>query len=120
MRPNESDFKDVDQQELIVALTTVADIERAKSLAHQIIEQRLVACCNIVPGISSIFRWQQELCDQQECLLVMKTIKSRSNQLAAFFRSAHPYEVPELITLPVTNCINEYLSWVKQETSDLR
>ena len=117
MRPNETDLLPSNDPELIVALTTVADIETAKSLAHQIIAQQLAACCNIVPGVSSIYRWQGELRDDQECLLVMKTVKTRYLELETFVRSQHPYEVPELLTLPVTTCFKEYLSWVVQETA---
>ena len=117
MRPNESDLRPVDAPELILVLTTVADIETAKSLAHQIIAQQLAACCNIVPGVSSLYRWQDELHDDQECLLVMKTVKKRYLDLEMFVRSHHPYEVPELLTLPVTTCFKEYLSWVVKETA---
>lgn len=117
MRPNESDLKNQDDREMIVVITTLADIEKAKLLAYQIVDQRLAACCNIVPTITSIYRWQGELCDQQECLLVMKTLKNRYIALDRLVRSTHPYEVPELLALPVTNCFDEYLSWVIEETA---
>ena len=117
MRPNDSDFKAPADHELIVVLTTVSDIEKAKLLAHQIIDQQMAACCNIVPGISSIYRWQGELCDEQECLLVMKTIKNRYLDLDEFVREHHPYEVPELLALPVSTCFEEYLSWVVNQTT---
>ena len=117
MRPNESDLSPPTDQEMVVVLTAVADIEKAKSLAHQIIAQHLAACCNIVPGVSSIFRWQGELYEDQECLLVMKTVKKRYLELETFIRSHHPYEVPELLALPVTTCFKEYLSWVVKETA---
>ena len=117
MRPNESDLKDLGDREMIVVLTTLTDIEKAKSLAYQIVDQHLAACCNIVPTITSIYRWQGELCDQQECLLVMKTLKNRYKALDQLVRSQHPYEVPELLSLPVTNCFDEYLSWVVEATA---
>ena len=116
VRPNETDLQPGKQAELLVVLTTVTDIDTAKSLAHQIIAQQLVACCNIVPGVSSIYRWQGELRDDQECLLVMKTVKERYLELETFVRSRHPYEVPELLALPVTTCFKEYLSWVVNQT----
>lgn len=100
-----------------MVLTTVADIEKAKLLAHQIIDQRLAACCNIVPGISSIYRWQSELYDEQECLLIVKTTKNRYPELDQYVREHHPYEVPELLALPVSTCFEEYLSWVVKQTA---
>ena len=117
MRPNESDLKPSTDHELLVVLTTVAGIDKAKLLAHQIIDQRLAACCNIVPGISSIYRWQGELCDEQECLLVMKTIKNRYLELDEYVREHHPYDIPELLAMPVSTCFEEYLSWVVKQTS---
>lgn len=118
MRPNQSDLQPGSDPDMILVLTTIADIEKAKLLAHQIIAQQLVACCNIVPGVTSIFRWQSELCEDQECLLVMKTVKKRYLELETFVRSHHPYEVPELLALPVTTCFKEYLSWVVKETTE--
>ena len=107
---------DIKSTELIVALTTVKDVETAKVLAHQIVSAGVVACCNIVPHIFSVYRWNNELCEDQECLLIMKTVKKRVDELDDWIHKHHPYEVPELITLPVTNCLKEYLSWVYKET----
>ncbi|MCL4126747.1 UNVERIFIED_CONTAM: hypothetical protein GTU68_038354 [Idotea baltica] len=98
-------------------MTTITDIDKGKLLARQIVEQQLVACCNIVPGVTSIYRWKGELCEDQECLLVMKTTETRYIQLSKFILNQHPYETPELIALPVTQSTQEYLSWVIKETS---
>ena len=86
-------------------------------LAHQIVSEHLAACCNIVPGITSVYRWEGELSEDQECLLIMKTGHSRYQQLEQFIQNQHPYDVPELIALPVTKGLDEYLSWVIKETS---
>ena len=102
---------------MLLVISTLTDIDKAKLLAHQIVGERLVACCNIVPGITSIYRWQGELSEDQECLLIMKTVKSRYQQLEEFIRKHHPYDTPELLALPVTTGLEEYLSWVIKETS---
>lgn len=102
---------------LLVVLTTISDVERGKLFARQIITKRLAACCNIVPGISSVFRWENEPNDDEECLIIMKTAKNRYLELEEFVRNEHPYNVPELIALPVEACMQEYLSWTLKETT---
>lgn len=103
--------------EILLVLTTITDIDKGKLLARQIISERLAACCNIVPAITSIYRWKDELCEEQECLLVIKTCKSRFNDLSELIKARHPYETPEIIASPITESSQEYLSWVIQETS---
>ena len=104
-------------EEILLVMTTTADIETGKMLARQIINQQLAACCNIVPKITSIYRWQGELCEEQECLLVIKTAKTRFNQLNELIQTQHPYTTPEVIALPITSSSQEYLSWVIQQSS---
>lgn len=104
-------------EEILLVMTTTADIETGKSLARQIINEQLAACCNIVPKITSIYRWQDELCEEQECLLVIKTAKSRFNTLSEFIKAQHSYETPEIIASPITASSQEYLSWVINQTS---
>lgn len=103
--------------EILLVISTITDIDKGKWLAHQVVDKQLAACCNIVPGITSVYRWQGELCEDQECLLVMKTVKTRYKQLQDFIRENHPYDLPELIALPVNTGLEEYLTWVTQETS---
>ena len=107
----------INNQKILLVMTTITDIDKGKSLARQIVEEQLAACCNIVPGITSIYCWKGELCDDQECLLVMKTTETRYTQLSKFIIQQHPYETPELIALPVTESTQEYLSWVIKQTS---
>ena len=107
----------INNHEILLVMTTITDIDKAKLLARQVVEKQLAACCNIAPGVTSIYRWKDELCEDQECLLVMKTIKTRYTQLSEFILQQHPYETPELIALPVTESTQEYLSWVTKQTS---
>ncbi len=106
----------ISNQKMLLVMTTMTDIDKGKLLARQVVEERLVACCNIVPRITSIYRWNDEMCEDQECLLVMKTVETRHKQLSKFVLQQHPYETPELIALPVTESTQEYLSWVIKET----
>ena len=107
----------VNSDEILLVISTITDIDKAKMLAHQVVEKHLVACCNIIPGVTSIYRWEGELSEDQECLLIMKTSNSQYQQLEEFIRHHHPYDIPELIALPVTTGLEEYLSWVTKETS---
>ena len=107
----------INDHKMLLVMTTINDIDKAKLLARQIIEEQLAACCNIVPGVTSIYRWKDELCEDQECLVVMKTTETRYKQLSEFIQQQHPYETPELIALPVTKSTQEYLSWVTKQTS---
>lgn len=105
------------ENEILLVMTTMSDIESGKMLARQIIGERLAACCNIAPSVTSIYRWKDELCEDQECLLVIKTAKSRFNVLSSFIKKQHPYETPEIIALPITEGSQEYLSWVINQSS---
>ncbi len=105
------------QPKMLLIITTITDIDKGKLLERQIIDNQLAACCNIMPRVTSIYRWKGELCEDQECLLVIKTVETRFKQISEFIKQQHPYETPELIALPVTKSTQEYLSWVIQETS---
>ena len=107
----------VNQTEILLVMTTITNIDTGKLLARQIVGEQLAACCNIVPTVTSVYRWQNELCEEQECLLIIKTSQSRFNTLREFIKKQHPYETPELIALPITAGSQEYLSWVIKETS---
>ncbi len=107
----------INNQEMLLVMTTITDTDKAKLLARQVVKEQLAACCNIVSGMTSIYRWKDELCEGQECLLIMKTIKTRYTQLSEYILQQHPYETPELIALPVTESTQEYLSWVIKQTS---
>ena len=109
----------IDNQEILLVMTTITDAEKGKELARQIINEQLAACCNIVPAVTSIYRWQNELCEDQECLLVIKTAQLRFNVLSEFIKTHHPYQTPEIIALPITESSQEYLSWVIQATNQI-
>ena len=100
--------------EIIVVFSAVPP-DRSGSLAKMLVDQRIVACVNIVP-VRSYYRWKGEFCDEQEHLLIAKTTKEKAGEVIATIKSLHPYEVPEIIVLPVIDGYLPYLGWVHQET----
>src|SRR5688572_31905489 len=95
-----------------VVLVTAPSQEVAEQITTTIVQERLAACGNIVPGIISIYRWQDEVQRDAEVLIVFKTTQETVQRLAERVKELHPYEVPEVIALPVTAGSPEYLRWV--------
>ena len=98
----------------MVALTTVGSARDAERLAFALVERRLAACVNVVPGVVSHYRWRGELQRDQERLLVIKTRAERLPALGEALRELHPYELPELIALEITAGSEAYLSWLDE------
>jgi periplasmic divalent cation tolerance protein len=101
----------------IVAMTSCGSPEEARKIAHALTEARLAACVNIVPGISSIYRWKGQVEEASEVLLIVKTRSMLLPQLQRRLQELHSYEVPELIVLPITGGSPSYLAWLADETS---
>lgn len=97
---------------VLLAFSTFPDPELARSIARKLVEENLVACANIVPQIESIYRWQGNLEQGQEVLVLFKTTDERFEALRDRLVALHPYEVPELIAIPVTAGLPAYLDWV--------
>ena len=101
----------------IVVLVTTPTPERAAEIARALVEERLAACGNVVPGLRSIYRWEGKLEDEAEALLVLKTTQARFEALKARVLALHPYAVPEVLALPVVAGSAPYLAWIAAETS---
>jgi periplasmic divalent cation tolerance protein len=101
---------------MIVVLSTAPDVDLAVEIARTLVEERLAACVNVVPGLRSIYRWQGKACDETEVLCVIKTSRDRFADLEARLRKLHPYELPEIVALPVALGHKPYLDWVRQST----
>jgi len=100
-----------------IVMVTVGNGEEALSIARTLVEEKLVACVNMVPRIRSIYRWKGEICDEEEQLLIMKTRSELYSALQNRIRQIHSYEVPEIIAFPVTDGLSDYLNWVVDSTS---
>jgi periplasmic divalent cation tolerance protein len=106
------------EAELLLVLTTAPDAEAAQRLGRALVEERLVACASVVPGLTSIFRWQGRIQSDGEVLLLLKTQRARLSQLERRLPELHPYEVPELLALSVAGGLEKYCEWVVEETRE--
>ena len=95
-----------------VVLVTCPHVEAAATLARTLVEERLAACGNVLPGLRSIYRWEGEVLDESEVLLVLKTTTARFPALRERVLALHPYQVPEVISLAVEAGHAPYLEWV--------
>ena len=101
----------------IVVLTTLASAEEAVTLVRTLLERRLIACGNILPGVRSLYRWEGKVADEREVIVILKTRTVRLDALELAFGELHPYKVPELLALPVSAGLHKYLEWIDDETS---
>ncbi|XP_039749658.1 protein CutA homolog isoform X2 [Pararge aegeria] len=95
-----------------VAYVTVPSKDVGKSIALGLVKNKLAACVNIVPEVTSIYEWEDEINEDTEALLMIKTRTSQVDQLTEYVRSVHPYEVCEVISLPIKNGNPPYLKWI--------
>lgn len=101
----------------VVALCTVPNAEEGARIAKHLVEEKHVACVNIVDGLRSIYVWQGEVCDDAEALLVMKTRSELFEGLSDRVAELHPYDVPEVIALPIEAGHAPYLAWIDEVVS---
>jgi periplasmic divalent cation tolerance protein len=100
----------------IVVLVTAGSETEASSIAKALVEQGLVACVNILPGVRSVFQWEGKVTEEYEYLLVAKTVSQAFERVAAAVKAIHSYSVPEVIALPIQQGLPEYLAWVRDVT----
>jgi len=103
--------------DVVVVLTTVPPEFDMEALARRLLEARLVACVSVWPRMRSIYRWDGAVETADEHQVVLKTRRARLPDLEAALTAAHPYDVPELLVLPVAGGSAGYLSWVEAETA---
>lgn len=102
--------------EVLVCLCACPDLDGARALGRMLVEEGLVACAQLLPGIESIYRWGGQVCTAGEALLVLKTTRACFDRLQARLVALHPYEVPELVALPAVAGLPAYLHWVADST----
>lgn len=101
----------------LLCLSTCPDTESAARIARVLVEERLAACVNRIPGVASTYRWQGEIHEDAEVLLVIKTTRERFDALRARLLELHPYEVPELIALDIIDGHAPYLDWLRAQSA---
>lgn len=104
----------------LLVVTNLPDRESAEKLAALLIERRLAACVNILAPCTSVYRWRGEIQHDEEHPLLIKTTTGRYADVEASIRANHPYELPEIIAVPITGGLPAYLRWVESETHHQR
>ena len=99
-------------QEILLALSTFPDAETARKISNQLVTEKFAACANILPAVESIYRWKEKIESGNETLVLFKLSENRQSAFQEKLRSLHHYEVPEIIFVPVSSGLPEYLHWV--------
>lgn len=100
----------------ILVFVTVPSVEEANVLATALVEQRLVACANIVPNMRSVFWWKEAIETEQEVLVIFKSTAALFPAIVKAVKARHRYEVPEIIAIPIVFGSEDYLAWISAET----
>lgn len=103
--------------EFCLVLTTVADLAQARTIARQLVQQKLAACVNMLEKVRSVYEWQGKLEESTEILLIIKTRWQNWPALSATISRLHPYQVPELLALNIDDGGADYLAWLAQSTN---
>ena len=102
----------------IVVLCTTDTIELAKNIARELVREKEAACVNILPGMSSIYRWEGKICEDNECLLVIKSCKTKFDLIQARIKKLHTYTTPEIIAIPIEAGDAAYLDWLRSSIDE--
>jgi len=108
------------QAEIVVVFNTCPNIEVATKIAHKIIGEKAAACVNLLPGITSIYEWKEQIEETQEVLLMIKTQKKHYELLERLIISEHPYELPEIVAVPISDALSPYVAWIKDSTQQVK
>lgn len=106
----------MDRQALVV-ITTLGSETDARALVTALVEDRLIACGTLLPGARSIYRWETRVVEESEVVVLLKTDTTRWDALRTAVERRHPYQVPELLALPVTAGLERYLTWLAGEVA---
>ena len=104
-------------EKVLLALSTFPDQETAREISNELVTKKLAACANILPGVESIYRWKEKIESGNETLVLFKLSEDRHSAFQEKLRSLHPYEVPEIIFIPISSGLPEYLRWVTENCS---
>jgi periplasmic divalent cation tolerance protein len=107
-------------ERILLALSTFPDAEIARRISNQLVSKHFAACANILPSVESIYRWKEKIESGNETLVLFKVSEVRQAAFQDKLRSLHPYDVPEIIFVPVTGGLPEYLQWVAENCGQAR
>jgi periplasmic divalent cation tolerance protein len=105
------------EDEVMILLTTFPDSDLASQFGTLVVESQLAACANLLPGVKSIYRWKDAVQVDAEVLLILKTTRSRAEELERVLQEFHPYDVPEVLLLSPESGSEEYMAWVRGATN---
>jgi len=100
----------------LIVFVTAPTTDDGRKIAQTLVREKLAACVNILPGIISIYTWEGETCEDHEVLLIIKTRADLFETLSATVQEIHPYDVPEVIAMPLSTGAGDYLHWIDQVT----
>lgn len=103
-------------EQFILVMTNLPDESGANTLARHLVEQKLAACVNRLPGVRSTYRWQGDIEEANEVTLLIKTTQRCYGELEAAIKNMHPYQVPEIVIVPIIGGSMPYLDWIALET----
>ena len=101
-------------EKILLALSTFPDAEIARRISNQLVSERFAACANILPSVESIYRWKDKIESGNETLVLFKLSEDRQSAFQDKLRSLHPYDVPEIIFVPIASGLTDYLQWVSE------
>jgi periplasmic divalent cation tolerance protein len=107
-------------EKILLALSTFPDAETARQISDQLVTGRFAACANILPSVESIYRWKDNIESGNETLVFFKLSEERQSAFQDKLRALHPYDVPEIIFVPVAGGLQEYLKWVSENCGQAR
>ena len=107
----------VNPNKLLVVITTLPSIEAATALAKALVESHLAACVQMNEGIYSVYRWEGKICEDQEILLSVKTMSHQWEEICAFIKESHPYDLPEIMAFSPEQYDQQYGQWVRSEVN---
>ncbi|HJW38539.1 MAG TPA: divalent-cation tolerance protein CutA [Candidatus Udaeobacter sp.] len=101
-------------EKILLAFSTFPDAETARRISNQLVIEKFAACANILPSVESIYRWKEKIETANETLVLFKLSENRQAAFQEKLRSLHPYEVPEMVFVPVASGLPDYLRWVAE------
>lgn len=99
-----------------VVYSTIDNIQDARKIAKALVEEQIVACVNIIPAIESVYKWKGKIEDDNEVLLLAKTVDDNVKKTIRRIKELHSYEIPDIIVLPVIGGLKDYLDYIDRET----
>ena len=98
----------------VLILSTVSKIEDAQTIANHLVSNSMAACVNFIPNLESVYKWKNKVCKENEFLLMIKTTANKETNVYDSLSEIHPYDTPEIITLPIQYGSKDYLDWISE------